>query len=124
MLRCAVKLETMPDLAVDRMRHLVRQHGTADPFELADRTGVWVGIDTFDPAINHLSALTFSDTVVLNKRLSRRARVRVLAHELYHALFDHPAYVRLLAQLIHDPRRQQLEARATAAGDALLSWRS
>ena len=30
----------------------------------------------------------------------------------------------LNAQLIHDPRRQQLEARATAAGDALLSWRS
>lgn len=112
----------MPDLAVERMRQLVRQYQTTDPWILAQHTGVWVGVEAFDAPIDHLSALTFGDTVILNKRLSRRERMRVLAHELYHALFDHPAYVRLLAQLTGDQRRQQVEVRANAAGDALVVW--
>lgn len=109
----------MSNLAIARMRGIALQHGTFDPFELAEAEGVPVRIRLFPDALRNQFGMTYPmfgrPTVYIDEALPKEIQPLILCHELTHALFDSSAMAAYLDQY-PDVRYAQRELRAWSAG--------
>lgn len=102
----------------ERLRARLRLSWPIDVDSLADRLGVRIhDVDWPPDLLAHPSAVSGS-AVFVARRIDRRRRREVVAHELHHALYDALDMVSLIDR--RDVRLAQMERRAQAFADELL----